>query len=303
MKAAFIGSKLIGFQCMRVCEETVPNTIKAILTIEDSNDSRSALADFNRFSSERNIPLYFYKKSSDLDEFIEKNEPELSIVVGWYWIIKKKLLDKVPHGFVGLHASLLPKYRGGSPLVWAIISGETETGVSLFYFAEGLDNGDIISASRFKIEKEDTINEVSEKAIKCSISIFKEYYPKLLQGKAPKTPQGNQQASYCAQRMPEDGKINWNWSANRIHNFIRAQSHPYPGAFTILGDKKLTIWRTSLLEDTYYGTAGQVARISPNGVTVICGDNKAIILETAQLQNNRAGAASEMIRTHSTRFH
>lgn len=302
MKAVFIGSKLIGFRCMRVCEETVPNTIKAILTIEDSSDSRSALADFNRFSSERNIPLYFYKKSSDLDEFIEKSEPELSIVVGWYWIIKNKLLDKVPHGFVGLHASLLPKYRGGSPLVWAIINCETETGVSLFYFTEGLDNGDIISASRFKIEKEDTINEVSEKAIKCSISIFKEYYPKLLQGKAPRTSQDDQQASYCAQRMPKDGKINWNWSANRIHNFIRAQSYPYPGAFTILGNKKLTTWSASLLEETYYGTPGQVARISPNGVTVICGDNKAIILETAQLQNSRAGAASEMIRTHGTRF-
>lgn len=298
----FIGSKLIGFGCMRACEEAAPNTIKAILTIEDSDDSRSALPDFNRFSRERGIPLYFYKKSSDLDEFIAKNKPELCIVVGWYWIIKRELLDKVPYGFVGLHASLLPKYRGGSPLVWAIINGETETGVSLFYFADGLDNGDIISQAGFEIEGGDTINEVSEKAIKCSITIFTEYYPKLLQGKAPRTPQNNQQASYCAQRIPEDGKINWNWPANRIYNFIRAQSYPYPGAFTILGGEKLTIWSASLLEEVYYGTPGQVTRISPNGVTLVCGDNKTIILKTMQLQNDKERPASEVIRTHNTRF-
>lgn len=302
MNVIFIGSKLIGFRCLRKCEEVAPGKIRGILTIDDSGDSRSALSDFSSFSKERRIPLRYYHKSSDLDEFIAENKGELCVVVGWYWIIRKELLYKVPHGFVGLHASLLPKYRGGSPLVWAIINGENKTGVSMFYLSEGLDDGDLIGSSKFIIEEKDTIREVSEKAIKCSTNILKEHYPKLLRGDAIKTKQDRQGVSYCGQRIPDDGKINWNWTAHRIYNFIRAQSHPYPGAFTVLGDQKLTIWSASLLKETCYGTPGQVARISPDGVTVVCGDDKAIILKTLQLGSSTACMASEIIKTYTTRF-
>jgi len=246
MNVVFIGSKTIGYCCMRACEEVAPNTIRAILTLQDTDDSRSAYSDFSRFVRDRNIPLHLYKKSSDLDEFITKNKAELCIVVGWYWIIKKEVLDKVPYGFVGLHGSLLPKYRGGSPLVWSIINGDTETGVSLFYFADGLDNGDIIAQAGFNIKKEDTIKEVSDKATECATIIFKEYYPRLLQGNAPRTHQDEQQATYVPMRKPDDGLINWTWSPKRIQDFIRAQTKPYPGAFTYVRDRKVIIWNAEV---------------------------------------------------------
>lgn len=292
MNVAFIGSKTIGFHCLQTCEGIAPGKIKAILTIDDHNDTRSALQDILRFGRERNIPLSTYQKSSDLEEFIDKNKPELCIVVGWYWIIKKELLDRVPHGFVGIHNSLLPEYRGWAPLVWAIINGEKEAGVSMFYFSEGLDNGDLVGVQQFSIREEDTIEEVSAKATECSIDILKTHYPKLLSGEIVKIRQRAVSASYCAQRIPEDGRINWEWPAHRVYNFIRAQTYPYPGAFTLLHGQQLTIWKATLLKGVYYGTPGQVACINPNGVTIICGDSKAIDIEIA----------SGTIRAHSTRL-
>ncbi len=187
-------------------------------------------------------------------------------------------------------------------MVWAVINGETETGVSLFYIGEGMDDGDIIASSRFTIGKHDTISQVADKAVESSVSIFTEYYPRLLRGDAPRKPQSNDECSYCAQRIPEDGKINWNWPLQRVYNFVRAQSRPYPGAFTVLNGKKLTIWTASPMEEIFYGTPGQVVRISAEGVVVICGDNRAITIKTAQLQDDQTSATQDIIRTHSTRF-
>lgn len=301
-RVVFIGSKLFGFRCLQACEETTPNKIQAILTLDDSNDDRSALYDFEKLAKERNIPLHILESPKKLEGLIEELQPELGIVVGWYWIMRKELIERVPHGFVGLHASLLPKYRGSAPLVWAIINGETEAGVSLFYFSKGIDDGDIVASAKFNIQQDETIKEAADKAMDCSVRIFREFYPKLLAGTALREPQEHSQATYCAQRIPEDGKIDWSWSARNIYNFIRAQSHPYPGAFTILDNKQLKVWHASFLEKVYYGTPGQVAEINPRGVVVTCGDNRGVILHKVQLGNDNERHASEVIRINKTRF-
>jgi len=161
----------------------------------------------------------------------------------------------------------------------------------MFYFSEGLDDGDLVGIQQFGIEEEDTIKEVYDRATKYSLATLREHYPKLLSGTADRTKQSEQGASYCAQRRPEDGRIDWSWSARRIYNFIRAQTHPYPGAFTTLHNgQQLTIWRATLpnWRGEYYGTPGQVASTNPDGVTVICGDYRTINIEaSAAIYNTR----------------
>lgn len=175
-------------------------------------------------------------------------KPDLLLILGWYFIIPREARESAPLGCVGIHASLLPKYRGGAPIPWAIINGETTTGVTLFYIVGGIDNGDIITQSNFAIEEADTCATVYEKATQASILVLREYLPRIAAGTAPRIPQDPSQATYFPLRKPEDGLIDWSWDAKRIHNFIRAQTRPYPGAFTYIEGKKVTIWDADILE-------------------------------------------------------
>lgn len=169
------------------------------------------------------------KKLTTYRQEIESAEPDVILVLGWYYMIPAKIRTLARYGAWGIHASLLPKYAGGAPLVWAMINGEKKTGVTLFRLSDGIDNGDIISQKSFKIEFEDTINEVYQKAIKASKVI-------LLQAlKNPEKiryrPQDKKAIEVWPQRKPEDGKIDLNMKGIDMYNFIRAQAPPYPGAF------------------------------------------------------------------------
>lgn len=181
-------------------------------------------------------------------QHIERWHPDLLLALGWYYMIPRKVREAVPLGCAGIHVSLLPKYRGGAPIPWAIINGETESGITFFYLGNGVDNGEIIAQEKYTIEQDDTCATVYEKATLASIKVLRKYLPRIVAGTAPRIPQDETQATYFPQRKPEDGLIDWSWSAKRIRNFIRAQTRPYPGAFTYIGDKKVVIWDADVLE-------------------------------------------------------
>jgi len=179
---------------------------------------------------------------------LERWRPDLLLVLGWYYMIPRRVREIALLGGVGIHASLLPKYRGWAPIPWAIINGETETGITLFYLDNGVDNGDMIAQARFSIEEDDNCATVYERATRASIKLLREYLPQLAASTAPRIPQDESQATYSPQRKPEDGLIDWSWSAKRIRDFIRAQTRPYPGAFTYIQDKKVVIWDADVIE-------------------------------------------------------
>ena len=151
------------------------------------------------------------------------------------------------YGAGGIHASLLPKYAGGAPLVWAMINGETQSGVTLFRLDSGVDDGDIIGQEAFEIGIDDTINEVYEKATKSSISLLMRTISQPI-SEVNYVPQERELIEIWPQRNHEDGEIDWNWDVQGIKNFIRAQSKPYPGAWTIIEGKKIIIWQADIEE-------------------------------------------------------
>jgi methionyl-tRNA formyltransferase len=189
-------------------------------------------------------------------------QPEFGLVIGWYYMVPRRMREIFPLGVAGIHASLLPRYRGGAPLVWAIIRGETRTGVSLFYFDDGVDTGDLIAQKAFEIAPDDTIRTVYEKATSASLEVVEEFVPLVRAGTAPRIQQNEGDATVFPQRKPEDGLIDWSRSAEEIRDFIRAQTRPYPGAFTYIEGKKVTIWDADVLEPPPPGTdeAGPVGR-------------------------------------------
>jgi methionyl-tRNA formyltransferase len=207
--------------------------------------------DFNTLAKQNQIEAVFFDRNSTayFKQRVKEISPDLIIVAGWHYIIRSETLNIPRLGTVGLHSSLLPKYRGGSPLVWQLINGEKDSGVSLFYIADGIDTGDVIGQERFCIAEADTIKDALLKSQQAALCLLDKYVPQLLRGAAPRVKQNEDEAFYVKQRTPFDGEINWNDTPKNIKNFIKAQTRPYPGAFTIINNKKVRIWDADIFEN------------------------------------------------------
>jgi methionyl-tRNA formyltransferase len=169
-------------------------------------------------------------------------EPDLLLSVMFRQMLKKDLLEAPRRGALNLHPSLLPKFRGRSPINWVLVHGETETGVTLHYMVEKADRGDIVAQRRVPIEEEDTALTLHHKATEAARLLIREAYPLLNAGRAPRLPQNHAEASYFGGRKPQDGEIDWRWPARRVYDLVRAVTHPYPGAFSWQRDRRLVIW-------------------------------------------------------------
>ena len=208
----------------------------------------------------------------------------------------------VPFGFVGIHASLLPAYRGHAPLVWAMINGERETGYSVFKLDDGVDIGDILYSEKIRIEEEDYINDVLEKVENSVLHFWDKRYGDILKGRLGWRKQEGE-GSFAAKRIEADGKIDWEKDAQYLYNFIRAQSCPYPGAYTIFKENKLIIWKAKKAQGIFYGTCGQVAYIdmARKTIGVICGENSALEIEQVEYQGNKC-CPTEIVKLLNIRF-
>jgi len=295
-RVLFIGSKQLGLRVLKLMYSLSPKTLIGILTIDDSDDTRSVFADFQQFSNQNELVLHVAKNRKESEKMILELKPDLCFVVGWYWLIGNNALDSVPFGFIGIHNSLLPKYRGGSPLIWPIINNEEKVGFSFFSFTQGMDEGDIWAQGSVSVEEQDYISDILKKLEGKIIRVLQEKYLQILDGEVTPIEQEHELATYCAQRFPNDGNINWHKSALDVYNFIRAQSDPYPGAFTYFNAQELKIWRARVFDRPYYGTPGQVARIASDGVYVICGDHRAVVIEEVEIGGKR-GNAKEFIKS------
>lgn len=257
MKIVFFGASELGYKCCRRIVENRLAEVTGIFTIpkefkisySEKPVTNVNYADFFSLGEEFSIPVVSVtEKMSAYTDDVKKFAPDLILVIGWYYIVPKSIREIPPLGCAGMHASLLPKYRGGAPLVWAMINGEEKSGLTFFYLEEGVDNGDLISQKEISIEESDYISDLIDKTTTAALEIIDESIPLLAENKAPRIRQDESQATYVPQRKPEDGKIDWSWDARRIKNFIRAQSKPYPGAFTEINGKKVTIWNADIID-------------------------------------------------------
>lgn len=198
--------------------------------------------DLDIIAQKNDIPVYTVNGKKDLLSFetvIRELKPDVILVLGWYYIVPSSIRKIPKYGACGIHASLLPRYAGWSPLVWAIINGEKETGVTFFQFDSSTDGGDIIEQKKISIEYTDTIKEVYDKATQLSKEVLLETLPVF--GKIEFKKQDKSKLEVYPKRSPEDGEIDLNQPAEKIYNFIRAQSSPYPGAYIKTTDSKKII--------------------------------------------------------------
>jgi methionyl-tRNA formyltransferase len=184
-------------------------------------------------------------------EFIAKNECEILISINYLFLIEEDIINLSKGLTFNIHGSLLPKYRGRTPHVWAIINGEEFTGITAHIIDEGCDTGDILEQIKISIEPNDTGDNILTKYESNYLPLIEKVIDSFNQGKLKPKKQDPKKATYYGKRIPDDGLINWNWQKERIYNWIRAQAHPYPGAFTFLHGKKITIDEISYSDDGY----------------------------------------------------
>ncbi len=163
-------------------------------------------------------------------------QPDVIFVVGFSQIIPKALLEIPPLGVIGFHSAVLPGRRGCSPLIWAMIDGLKETGITMFYMDAGIDTGDVIGVEKFTIEDTDYAADVLKKADAATINLLRRYLDQILDGTAPRLRQDDALCTYTPKRGPADGEIDWSKPAKDIVNLIRALAPPYPRAHTFGGD-------------------------------------------------------------------
>lgn len=298
----FIGGRDRGFLCLSELLKRKEKLVGACIMQEDPHEIEKYDERIGTFLKNKQIKYIFCNNvnKKNAKEFIKSLNPYLIVVMGWRTIIPSEILDLPKGGCVAVHESLLPFYRGFSPVNWAIINGEKESGVSLFYLDKGIDNGDIIAQEKIKIGPDDTAYDLYKKTTKASIEIFFKYLPLLKNAKAPRIKQNEKMATYTCLRTPADGLINWGNSSSSIYNLIRGLSYPYPGAYTFLGNKKLVVWEAQPVIDNrkYIGSiAGRVVEISKNeGVKILTGDG-SIFIKTVQLEGENKKNAFEIINS------
>ena len=183
--------------------------------------------------------------SNELIERVAACRPDFIFSFYFREMLGQTLLDIPARGAFNLHGSLLPKYRGRVPVNWAIIHGEKETGNTMMFLDAGVDTGDIIAQRRFPIEDDDTCATIYDKVARSEDDMLREIMPLIHQGRMPRSPQDHTRATVMPRRRPKDGAIDWRRTSRELHDWVRALTHPYPGAFTRVTGRLLRVWQVS----------------------------------------------------------
>lgn len=234
------------------------------------------------FCDKNQIPLFTGNprlKKEEVRAFIVDRDINYIFSINYLFIVGKAILNHPKKHSINIHGSLLPKYRGRTPHVWAIINGEKETGVTAHLMNEDCDSGPIVKQIKVPIGNNDTGASILEKFNLIYPNILNDVIRDINTDSLIFTKQNKESATYFGKRTPDDGEINWNWQKERIWNWVRAQADPYPGAFTFLNDKKIIIDEISysdygFSEEESNGTVVKVVNKkpyikTPNGVVIL----------------------------------
>jgi methionyl-tRNA formyltransferase len=285
MKIIFMGTAELSCASLEKLSANKNFQIVAVVTQPDKPKGRELKLQFSPvkiLAEKLGLKILQPAKARNENFISELHElkPDLIVVVAYGQILPQSILDLPKFGCVNVHTSLLPKYRGASPIQSAILNDETETGVTIMKMDAGMDTGEILSQARTPILPQDNSQTLHDRLAQIGAELLVETIPDYVAGKILSQPQKNSEASHTAKIKKEDGKIDWNLSAQEILNRLRAFT-PWPGAFTFLKTESksqlLKIWRAEIFEQS--GNAGEILSADKNGIVVVCGKNALRILE------------------------
>ncbi len=265
----------------RLVEER-PEALAGLVTFEqDLLEQQSGWVDLVTPARAAGVPVLRVRNlnSDESRAALARLSPDLLVVVGWTRLLSAEVLALPPRGAVGFHASLLPHNRGRAPVNWQIIRGDRTGGNTMMQLDSGTDTGDIVDQVPIEISDDDTCATVYDRVADAGATMLLRTLDALTEGRAARRPQDPQAGSVNGRRTPEMGVTDWRRSARELHNWVRAQTRPYPGAFCTLEGRSVRLWTAAVADETTPGTPGRVLVTDEDGLLVQCGTGQLLITD------------------------
>lgn len=282
MKTIFMGTPEFAIPSLKVVSQNTD--LKLIFTKEDKRNARGnkiIYSPVKQFGLDNDIEVIQPKRMKDEEVIakIKEINPDLIVVVAYGKILPKEIIDIPKYGIINVHSSLLPKYRGASPIHSAILNGDKESGVSIMYIEEGLDSGDVILKETCEITEDDTLGTLHDR-LKELGAIGLEKALKLIEAEEVKAEkQDDSKATFVKPITKEQAKIDWNNTKEVIFNQIRGLN-PFPGAYTHNEkNENIKIYKSEKLEKEYAGENGTVVEMTKKGPVVKVANGALRLLE------------------------
>ncbi len=277
MDVIFVGTASLGIPTLRALAQK--HRVLAVFTQPDRPAGRGLTLTpppIKQVALELGLPIYQPEKINRETEFIKTLNPDVIVVVAFGQFLSKRLLTIPKFGCINLHASLLPKYRGAAPIQWAIINGETETGLTTFLLSEEMDAGDILLQEKVSISNEDTAGTLHDKLAELGPDLVLRTLEGFEKGTIIPRPQDHSQATFAPKIESTVGQIDWTQPARKIFNLIRGLN-PSPGAYTLWDGQRLKLYASRVVPSNSIFPPGCV--IDSESLIVRCGEDALELLE------------------------
>ncbi|GAA2406256.1 methionyl-tRNA formyltransferase [Mycolicibacterium llatzerense] len=274
MRVVFFGFQTWGVKTLQALID-LGHDVPMVVTHPTSTDSYKAIFSdsVEELAQAHGIPVHLTMRADhETIDLVKRSEPDVIVVNSWYTRMTDELYDLPPYGTLNLHDSLLPKGTGFSPVIWSLISGEAQIGLTVHRMDEDLDTGDILVQHSLPIGPHDTGTELVERGIALIPGALKEAFAALESGNPQWRPQNKATRTYFHKRSERDSLIDWTWPAEDLERLVRALSAPYPPAFTFYLGERIEVLAAKVSEIRYGGTPGRVI-VQEGGGAVVCGPN------------------------------
>jgi len=242
MRVVFVTHNRLGLACL---EELVSAgaDVEAVFTRPERDDISDQI-DLAGFAERESVELHRVDSLNDVStrERIASYDPEVLFVIGWSTLVDQAVIEIPSVAALGMHPAPLPRGRGRAPIAWSLIKGLEETALSFFHLAPEADAGDLVGQEPIPIERDDDASSLYRRVVDAGRRLIRRHYPAFEEGSVPRTPQDESRATWWPKREPKDGLVDWTCEPNAIYDWIRGQTHPYPGAYTYLDDQRVTLW-------------------------------------------------------------
>lgn len=293
IRIVFMGTKEFSEVVLSSLIENNYNIVLVVSQKDKEKTRKGTLIPTNTkaLAEKHNIKVFQPDKIKEDYQTIIDTKPDLIITCAYGQFIPKEVLDLPKYGSINVHASLLPKYRGGAPIQRALINGDKTTGITIMYMDAKMDTGDIISSAKLNIEEEDTSDTLFEKLSHLGASLLEETLPSIINRTNEREKQNEEEATYAYNITKEEELINFKNKAINIHNLIRGLSSN-PGAYTYLNGKILKIYNTIVIDKDYDGICGEIKEITKEGFIVKTEEKSLLITDIKLEGKNRCTTKS-----------
>ncbi len=297
MNIMFMGTPDFALESLKkLCEKGY--NVTSVVTRSDKQQGRSmnlVMPPVKEFALEKGINVYQPEslKNGELQEALDKEKPDLIVVVAYGKILPEYVLNYPKYGCINLHGSILPKLRGSAPIQWSVINGDKYAGATTMYMNEGLDTGDMIDVYKTRVGENETAGELYDRIAAEGAGLLAETVAKIFAGTAGRTPQNDDEATYAPMLTKEMGKICFDRPVKEIYNQIRGLN-PWPVAYTETNKGTLKVYAAQVVDETSEGTPGKILE-KKNSFVVQTAKGKIEFLEV-QLQGKKRMNATDFLR-------